>query len=739
VRRHLPVTLAGLLALGVALTATFAQPVFLERLELTLLDWRFRLRGEQPPQAPVVVAAIDAHSIDVLGRWPWRRTVMAELIDRLSEAGVAAIALDIVFSEPEHNAETDALRAARASLPDGTSPATARLLDEAIAASDTDAILADAIRRSERTVAGFFFRTGAGEPTGVGVPLEDALELVRRGRLKLERPGVNKDHILRCVEVEPNIAPVAAAAARLGFFSVRTDADGVVRRSPLLTRCGGETYVSLDLAVAELLVGQPAMVIGDAEGVQEVRVGDFVFPTDDTGSLLIDYRGGAKAFPHLSIADILDGTVGAEELEGTVVVVGATEVGVRDVHANPFQAAYPGVEVHANVLDNLIIERTLRKPEGLLFWIERPALVLLGLLVIFVVPRLGSTLRGAVFAGALLTAVTAGIVWAFVARSLWLELGAPALTILLVYFAVEITRSVTVEAAARRTRRTFATYVPPDVVEELTRNPDSFRLGGERRDMTVLFSDIADFTTISEQIGPERVIELLNVYLTPMTKIVFDSGGTLDKYIGDAVMAFWGAPLEVPEHPLRGVETALAMQEEIDRLGRERRDVAGLEGLHVRIGLHCGEVAVGNMGSELRFDYTVTGDVVNLSSRMEALNKYYRTRILASGELVERLPEGFVLREVDRVRAKGKLGAVTLVEVRGRRSLEDGEGEFLEAHAAGLAAYRSGRFEEARDYLETAQRCVPEDGASALLLERIAVLEREPPADWDGVWSFETK
>jgi adenylate cyclase len=428
VRRHLPVTLAGLLALGVALTATLDQPVFLERLELTLLDWRFQVRGEQPPQAPVVIAAIDAHSIDVLGRWPWRRTVMAELIDRLSEAGVLAIALDIVFSEPEHNAETDALRAALASLPEGASPQTAALLDEAIAASDTDAILADAIRRSERTVAGFFFRTGAGEPTGVGVPLDEALELVRRARLKLERPGVNKDHILRCVEVEPNIAPVAAAAARLGFFSVRTDTDGVVRRSPLLTRCGDEVYVSLDLAIVELLVGQPAMMIGDAEGVQEVRVGDFVFPTDDTGSLLIDYRGGAKAFPHLSIADILDGTVNAEQLEGTVVVVGATEVGVRDIHANPFQAAYPGVEVHANVLENLIIEGTLRKPEGLLFWIERPALVLLGLLVIFVVPRLGSTLRGALFAAALLAAVTGGIVWAFVARSIWFELAPPALT-----------------------------------------------------------------------------------------------------------------------------------------------------------------------------------------------------------------------------------------------------------------------------------------------------------------------
>jgi adenylate cyclase len=307
-----------------------------------------------------------------------------------------------------------------------------------------------------------------------------------------------------------------------------------------------------------------------------------------------------------------------------------------------------------------------------------------------------------------------------------------------VYVTLAIVRSMTVEAGSRRIRRMFATYVPPEVVDEMTQNQGSFKLGGERRDLSILFSDVRDFTSLSERLGAENVVQLMNTYLTAMTRIVFDSRGTLDKYIGDAIISFWGAPLPLDDHPLRACEAALLMQEEIARLRREQPDLPGVESLRVGIGIHTAEVVVGNFGSEQRFDYTVTGDGVNLCSRLEGLTKVYGAAVLSSSDLIARLPPGFLSRELDVIRVKGKTEAVRIFEVLGRREADAVESAAFDAYATGFDAYREGKWDAAERALRESQALLSHK-ACLLLLDRIEGFRRESPQDWEGIWSFETK
>ena len=744
------ITLAGLGALLLMLGLFRADPEPMRRLEQMLLDTRFRVRGPIEPQFPIYIAAIDARSVDELGRWPWRRSVMADLVEHLNRVGVASIGLDIVFSEPEEPPELQPLRTARHGmerLGAGVMPAL-EMVDRAIQEASTDARLESAIRAARDSVTmGFFFRTerDADLDGGSEIHLERDLPLVRRGKLKVKTRVVREEdaNFLSCVDVEPNIELFHRAPKRMGFFSTYTDIDGVVRQSSLLIRCGGELYVSLDLAIAEVWLGTQAEAIGfvesEAAGVERIRIGDLMIPTDEGGRILVNYRGPTRTFPHLPVVDILAGKHD-DKLKGSIVVVGPTEVGIQDVYGSPFSAAFPGVEVHATIVDNLLSGEVLRRNRD--FQVFEVAMMLVaGLLIVFLAPGLGGALVGAIFGATLLLAIIAITTWLFIDRQWWINLAYPGSTVLATYLAVALTQSMTVEKKSKQIRKQFATYVSPDVVEQMTGSPDAFKLGGERRDLSILFSDIRSFTTISEEIGAENIVKMLQAYLTPMTEIVFNSKGTLDKYIGDAVMAFWGAPLPVPDHPLAAAEAALAMQEEVARLRETLSgEVPGMERLKIGIGIHSGEVSVGNMGSVLRVDYTVIGDGVNLCARMESLTKKYGAAVLASGDLIDRLPDGFLHRELDEIRVKGKTTGVRLFELLGRREATPDEKAWLDAYAAGLPAYKAGRWDEA----EAAFRKCRDlrggvDPACDLMIERIARLRTDPPPAWDGIYAFEEK
>jgi adenylate cyclase len=747
------ITLAGLAALAVVLGLFALKPGVLVRTEQMLLDWRFLMRGPRAPAVPIVIAAIDAKSVDQLGRWPWRRTVMADLILKLNEAGAAAIGLDIVFSEPEEPPEMAPLRDARHEmerLSGDITPALA-LVDEALERASTDDHLEAAIREASRNLTmGFFFRTekDAALDGGTVSRLEETLPLVRKSKLKLEARVADKElaPFLTCADVEPNIERFHLLPRRMGFFSTDTDIDGVVRSSSLLLRCQDALYVSLDLAIAEVALQQNAEAIGFPEqgtnrtpGVSEIRLGDLVIPTDPGGRILVNYRGPTRTFPHFSIVDVLAGEHDAE-IEGAIVIVGPTEVGIQDVYGSPYAKAFPGVEVHATVVDNILSGQVLRQNTEFAY-IELAIIVLSALLIIFLAPRLGGAAAGAVFSLTLLAGIVVLITWLFVDRNWWVNLSYPSLSVVATYLSVAVTQSMTVEAKSRQIRKQFETYVSPDVVDQMTASPDAFQLGGERRDLSILFSDIRSFTTISEDIGAEAVVRMLQAYLTPMTDIVFRSQGTLDKYIGDAVMAFWGAPLPVADHPLAAAEAALEMQSEVARLRETLAgEVPGMERLKIGIGIHSAEVSVGNMGSVLRVDYTVIGDGVNLCARIESLTKKYGAGVLASGALIERLPEGFLFRELDEIKVKGKTTGVRLFELIGRRDATPDEKGWLEAYASGLPAYKAGRWDEAEAAF---RKCLElrggQDLACEMMLERIERLRRDPPDSWDGIYAFEEK
>ncbi len=741
------VTVVGLLVLAIMVGLFAVRPVFLDRLELSLLDWRFRVRGAEPPGSTVAIVTIDAKSIDQLGRWPWRRSVIADLLDKLREAKTAAIGLDIVFSEPEVTPETEALQNLRASLAKNPEDAHAvHLVDETLTQTNTDGLLEAAMARNDNLVLGFFFRTELDAiPGGVGNPeaLKKELRRVKKGRVKIVKdPAIATGRdipILTCTGVEPNLDRFGNVVRRMGFFTARPDPDGVVRRASLLASCGEKLFVSLDLAIVETLMRTNAMAVADENEQRQVRLGSSFIPTDEGYSILINYRGPARSFPHYSIADVLSGAVGEKELAGRVILVGPTETGIGDVHAVPFQSAFPGVEVHANILDNLITGNVLSRNDGLVL-AELAAIVFIGLFLTLVIPRMGGAGRGALVASLLLALVTSIAVYAFIEHGQWVNLAYPAVSLVAIYLAVQVTHSVTVEAKSRMVRRQFATYVSPQVVAEMLDKPGSFRLGGERRNLSVLFSDIQGFTTTAEELGPEVSVQFLNEYLTPMTEIVLNSRGTLDKYIGDAVVAFWGAPLPEENHPLRACEAAIEMQRQIDILRRDKADLPGVSKLFVRIGIHSGDVVVGNMGSAQHFDYTITGDGVNLCARLEGLNKFYGTKIMGSEDIVKRLPEGFLTRELDEIRVKGKKGSVRVFEIIGRRSPEGDEKEFLEAYAAGLDGYRHGRWEEALRAFDQANSIRNgSDGSCDTMIERIETLKEKPPADWQGVWTFQEK
>ena len=736
-------TAVGLAALALSLGLFYAHPWLLDRAEHALLDWRFRLRGESPPHNPVVVIAVDSKSLDELGRWPWRRDVFAELIGRLDDAGVRAIAFDVIFSERESLIEVDALEMALRVLvrQAETEPALQEeivRLEAALAAADTDSLLAASIRKSGRVVPGYFFRTGF-EAEGSGQELDQALQTIRRSQVSVARaPLESRAPILTCTGLETNLPEIQQAARKSGFFTATVDPDGSVRRAPLVARCEGSFYVSLALAVYELLTGKRSILMGDSERLLEVRVGDHAIPTDEGGRIVVNYRGPVGTFPHFSAVDVIRGRVASERLAGTIALVGPTEVGLYDAQSTPFGPGFPGVEVHANILDSLMARDSLQRHDWLV--VAEVALILaIGLLLIVVVPRTGGTLSSAAFALAVAALLVFGSAFAFIQAGLWINLAYPLTTLVLVYLSMEVTRSLGVEMAGRRIRQMFSSYVPPAVVKELTHSQESFALGGEERELSMLFSDLRDFTTISESLGPRNTTLLMNAYLSAMTRIIFDSGGTLDKYIGDAVVAFWGAPLPVDAHPRSAAQAALAMQDGLAGLGVLHPEIAGLEGLRMGIGLHVAPVVVGNLGSELRFDYTIVGDGVNLCSRLESLSKVYGVSILCSGDFAGELPPEFLLRALDTIRVKGRREPSEIFEIIAARTATTEESRWLEVYAEGLAAYRAGRWVEADAALAAALAARPEDLASQLLVERIRALRDDPPDDWRGIWTFESK
>jgi len=736
----LKIALLSILAVSVIY---YVDPDFLSLWEWKTLDLRFRWRGKIVTTGEVALVAIDEKSLDELGRWPWPRVRMAQLLDALVKYEAKVVGFDIVWAEPDENSELKSLSALKQKMNELklTNRDLEKYLSQAIQKADTDRTLADSLARSRRAVLGYFFHFFAKEdlPQEKKQLPKDLPPLSTYNWVKYSSPAAAKVPLFEATYAEVNIPVIAEAAEGAGYFNIVPDRDGTVRWIPLVIKYQDKHYCALSLAVLQKFLDNPPLVLRIAEfGVDEIRLGDLSIPTNEEGKMLVNYRGPQKTFPHYSATDVIHGRVPAEAFKGKIVLVGATAIGIYDIRVTPFDPVFPGLEVHANVIDSILQQQFLYRPNWVALF-DLLAIIVLGLILGIILPKV-KALWGALIGISLIFAFLLTSYQLFQKQGIWVNMTYPLFNLVLTYLMITGYRYMTEERERKKVRGAFQYYLNASVVEQVLKDPEKLKLGGEKKDLTVLFSDIRGFTSISEHMTPERLVKFLNEYLTKMTDIVFKYDGLLDKYMGDAIMAIWGAPLDQSDHPLRACYTALEMVEEL-RLLQQRWATEGMPRMNIGIGINAGPMVVGNMGSERRFDYTVMGDSVNLGSRLEGLNKLYGTNIIISEMTYERVREEILGRELDLVRVKGKDQPVKIYELLSRRAKTLPEQKALaEEFQAALGEYRNRNWETARKIFQSILERYPADGPARLYVERCQTLEKTPPPeDWDGVYTMTTK
>ena len=721
----------------------YLDPHFLTILELKTLDLRFLSRGKVATSDKVALVTIDEKSLDELGRWPWPRTRMAQLLDALVKAEAGVVGFDIVWAEPDENSGLKSLAAVKQKLAELrlSNRELERYLAEALKKADSDRILADSLARSQRAILGYFFHFSPREGAGQKEKdlQKDPPPLTSFNLVKFTSEEAARVPLFEASYPEANIPVLSQAAEGAGYFNIFPDPDGTVRWAPLVIKYQDRFYCSLSLAVLQKYMEGSPLALRIAEfGVEQMRLGKLSIPTNEEGRVLINYRGPQKTFPHYSATDVIHGRVPPKAFQGKIVLVGATAIGIYDMSVTPFEHVFPGLEIHANLIDSILQGDFLHRPN----WITLVDILVIagmGLILGALLLRV-KALWGALVGGGLFLSVLALGKILFESQGVWMNLTYPTLNLVFIYLGVTGYRYMTEEREKKKIRGAFQYYLTASVVEEMLKNPDKLKLGGEKKDLTVLFSDIRGFTSIAENMTPEGLVKLLNEYLTSMTDVVFKHDGLLDKYIRNAVMAVWGAPLDQPDHAKRACLTALDMLDELHRL-QKKWNAEGLPVLNIGIGVNAGPMVVGNMGSSRRFNYTVMGDSVNLGSRLEGLNKVYGTNIIVSQMTFEKVEEEFLGRELDLVRVKGKGLPVKIFELLAPRATASADQQALAGvFHAGLEEYRKRNWEKAREILQSLLAKFPHDGPAKIYLERCETLSQNPPpADWDGVYTMTTK
>ncbi|MFQ5585819.1 MAG: CHASE2 domain-containing protein [Thermodesulfobacteriota bacterium] len=677
------------------------KPTLLEAIDLKASDARFLARGASHPGDDVVIVAVDERSINELGRWPWSRAVMARLMESLASAKV--VALDIVFSETESKTR--------------------------------DVALAEAIRGVGNVVMGYFFREDATEEVG-----EWALSQMERSRIKAIKllDDVEEVPIIEFPAVEANIREIGEGASGFGSFNIIPDHDGIYRNAQLLFLFDGALYPSLALEALRHYIGGEIIVQLAAYGVDDLSIREYHLPLDEGGGFTLNFYGGGGTIPTYSAAGLLKGEIPPEAIEGKLVFIGVTEKGVYDIRAVPLDPLFPGVETHATVAANTLQRRFLIR-DSRVVGIDVISILFLPLLLSVIIGKVHRTFTSLLIFGGILSLSVLVNFFLFVTYGITATVIYPLLAVSLSYLSLEAYRNIVVEGKSRYLKKAFSTYISQSVVTEILKDPDKLQLGGEKREVTMLFSDIRAFTSISERLQPEELVQLLNNYLSPMTEIVLREGGTLDKYIGDAIMVIFNAPVDLPDHPKRACTVALTMMEKLEVLNRGWRE-RGYLPIFIGIGVNTGDAVVGNMGADLRFDYTAIGDAVNLASRLEGMNKLYGTSILVSEDTRRRVADDFLFREIDTVRVKGREKGVAIFELMdfGRGNSE--KAELADRFTEALVLYKRRAFAEAAERFRDISKAFPEDGATALYIRRCEEYIAAPPPDgWDGVYVAETK
>lgn len=719
-----------------------------------ITDLKFRFRGPVAPHPDVVVVAIDEKSVQTWGQWPWSRRHMAEAFERLADANVKSVGMDVTFTDARDEGEVTAKASlARLSAAPSLSPELEqwrRSLEASLQDTADGALEAGLRRLGPKMVQGFIpienssssdftpeqlarFNTliepivirgfSKGQGVQVQLPIEK-LELwtAETGQMPLER--------------------FMTTGTRYGHFAMVPDLDGTIRRMAIWGKLRGPKALvpSMALETAAVALGgtlRPIFVEGQVVGADIVGPSPRRVPFEELAPFtLIDYVGPGRSFPTFSIADVVEGRVGKRELEGKAVLIGVTVVGSSgDQRVTPYKELEPGVFTHASLVSNVLADRFLVRPYDVVL-IEMVMVVLLSLLLGLAIPRVRFALKGVIIAG--VTVAWVGVSYFAFLEGVQVAIAAPVSGLLVTSFGVVFLGYLSVDREKLKMKSTFSRYLGEDVIEIAIENPERLNKG-EKRDMTVLFSDIRGFTTLSERMSPEALASFINEYLSPMTAIVFEEKGTLDKYIGDALMAFWNAPLDVPDHPLRACRAAVKMLEKLDSLKKTWRE-QGLPELEIGVGVNTGPMVVGNMGSDVRVDYTVLGDAVNLGSRLEGTNKEYDTRIIISEFTWQHVKNDVVTRRLGAVRVKGKRLPVAIYELRGIGQPSASEGPVIALFEQALALFTARKFEEAGVKFREVLQAWPTDMSTRRYLTQIETFKAQPPPnDWDGVASLTTK
>jgi adenylate cyclase len=712
---------------------------FIQQMENIAYDKRLILTMPETVDDRIVIVDIDEASLTAEGRWPWGRDKLSEFVELLfEEYEVAIVGFDIVFAEPDESSGLKVLeRLALGELKDDAMfRARLQVLRPEL---DYDGRFAETIQKYPVILGYYFNFVAAGEDASkIGqLPAPTFVKGAFKGK---------KIEFLDSDGYGGNIPQLQSSALGSGHFNPVPDPDGVIRRVPMLVEYDGAVYSSLSLEIVRHLLGsdeikprfeKPLFGGGGYPGLEWLQVGEKLVPVDGRVQTLVPYRGPKGSFPYISATDVLHGVADKSILKGATVLVGTTAPGLLDLRSTPVAEAYPGVEVHANLISG-IIDGTVKQLPAYTLGAEVLLLIMFGLVMAIVVPILSPLAATIVTAGLLL--LYAGFNFSVWAGGNFVLPVASGVMMLLAMFVLNMSYGYFIETRGKRQiTGLFGQYIPPELVDEMSDHPMDYSLDAESRELTVMFSDVRGFTTLSEGLSPKELSELMNLFLTPMTRIIHEQRGTIDKYMGDAIMAFWGAPIEDHNHARHALDAGMQMLEKLDEVNT-RFVARGWPEIQIGVGINTGMMSVGNMGSEFRMAYTVLGDAVNLGSRLEGLTKYYGVDLIVS-DVTKQAADQYLYREIDLVRVKGKLKPVTIFDTRGLKGeVEDGWVERANRFQSALDCYRSRDWNGAENILKGLQIEEPGSGLYKLYLGRIDYFRSTPPApDWDGVFTHESK
>lgn len=719
------------------LNASGALPLAaIKRLENFTYDVRLNMLMPNKLDERIVIIDIDEKSLKQEGRWPWGRNKLADLVNKLfDDYHVNVLGFDVVFAEKDESSGLKSLEEIKSKYL-ANDQQFGQALESLRPKLDYDQVFANSLKNRNVVLGYFFLRDQRANAIGT-LPPPSFVE----GSFK----GKNIDFIT-ATGYGANLDTLQKNTKAGGHFNPDPDADGISRKVPIVIKYNGQMYEALSVAVAKAALGVPRIEAGYADGLgvgkkysglEWLKLGNQRIPVDEQVSALIPYRGPQGSFPYVSATDVLTNKVDPAILKNKIVLLGTTAAGLMDLRATPVQNIYAGVEIHANMIAG-ILDNNIKEHPAYTLGAEFLLLLLVGLLLAFLLPILSPLWATVVTLGATTAVILFNLsIWQY--ANLVLPLASLLVMIGAIYF-VNMSYGFFVESRGKRQLAgLFGQYVPPELVDEMSKDPAAFSLEGESREMTVLFSDVRGFTTISEGLDPKQLTKLMNEFLTPMTHIIHHSRGTIDKYMGDAIMAFWGAPLTDHDHAKHALNAAIEMIKALDALQKSFAE-KGWPPINIGVGLNSGLMTVGNMGSEFRMAYTVMGDAVNLGSRLESLTKNYGVHIIVS-EFTRNLVPDFAYRELDMVRVKGKDKPVTIFEpICEEENLDKHTKDTLKIYKEALKLYRNQNWDLAEMQFLNLHKLEPQRYVYEMYVKRIAYFRQNPPeTNWDGVFNFETK